>query len=69
MLNTPPRKLPFSNLLKVRLKKVLLLLLGDRSVADGLMLMSASAFFHVFGDEGDEKSLRGGGRFASSALS
>ena len=49
----PPRRLPFSSLPKVRLKKVRrLLAVGDNSYLDGLILISASALFHVVGDEG-----------------
>ena len=53
ILKMPPRRLPLSSLLKVRLKNVRrLLAVGDKSYLDGLIFISASALRKVFGDEG-----------------
>ena len=62
-MNILPRRLPFYNLLNVRLKKVrLFAAVGDSSNFDGLILMSASAFFIVLGEIGEAKP----GTFKSS---
>ena len=49
-----PLRLPFSSLLKVRSKKVRLLeAVGDSSILEGLILMSALALAVVVGDIGE----------------
>ena len=65
----PPRRLPFSSLLNVRSKKVLLPEpIGDSERWEGLMLMSAVALAEVVGDPGEESELNIGASVARLLL-